>query len=86
MATTAPDRIPGTPSTTSASPNWLTAIRLQPKQLPELEIVCAGPNPLAAVPVIAFKAHVIGLGLVISSHKRVARLAPSNAMLGTPKL
>ena len=39
-----------------------------------LEMVCAAPNPLAALPVRAFNAHVTGLGLVISSSIKVAWL------------
>src|SRR5215469_9204651 len=50
------------------------------------EIVCAEPNPLAALPVIACNAHVTVVGFVICSQITVAWLWLSNPIPGRPKL
>jgi hypothetical protein len=86
MATTAPDRIPGTPSTTTACPVELTASLFHPKHVLALEIVFAEPNPLEALPVATSNAHDMGLGLVICSQTTLAWLYPLKAMLGRPRL
>jgi hypothetical protein len=86
MATTAPDRIPGTPSTTTAGPPDVTASLFHPKHVLAVEIVLAEPNPLDAFPVATSSAHDMGLGLVICSQTTVAWLYPSKAILGRPRL
>ncbi len=72
MATTAPDRIPGTPSTATACPPEVSASLFHPKHVLAVEIVFAEPNPLVAFPVATSSAHDIGLGFVICSQTTVA--------------
>jgi hypothetical protein len=86
MAMTAPDRIPGTPSTTTACPPEVTASLFHPKHVLAVEIVFAEPNPLDEFPVATSSAHDMGLGFVICSQTTLAWLYPSNAMLGRPRL
>src|ERR1700741_4873354 len=86
MAMTAPDRIPGTPSTTTACPLEVTASLFHPKQGLAVGIVFADPNPLGALPVAASNSHDMGLGFVICSQTTVAWLNPSKAMLGRPRM
>jgi hypothetical protein len=72
MATTAPDRIPGTPSTATACPLEVTASLFHPKHVLAVESVFAEPNPPVAFPDAASNAHDMGLGFVICSQTTVA--------------
>ena len=72
MATTAAERIPGAPSTATASPLEFTASSFHPKHVLALEIVFAEPKPLVALPVATCSAQDMGLGLVICSQTTVA--------------